>query len=336
VAWYLDRKNEFPDLKVVGEPVRPFEHSYYVIFLRPADVALRDKLNQALREGLYDGSLKRIYERYGLWGPEQEKLAALARPGQWPPVAAAAAVGEDRGLPKVLRWGGDASGGAPYIVERGGPPGVWRFAGDLVRAAGMTVRLALIAMPLAMLAGLLLALARLYGPRWATWPFTLYVEVVRGTPILLQLAVIYYLLPEVGLRLPAFWSGVLGLALNYAAYEAENYRAGLLAVPRGQLEAALALGMTRWTALRRVLVPQALRIVVPPVTNDFISLFKDTSICSAIGVTELTWRYRTLAVDNPGMIVELGAMTAVLYLAMSYPLSLLARRLERREQRVAG
>src|SRR5207253_6493449 len=122
------------------------------------------------------------------------------------------------------------------------------------------------------------------------------------------LYVIYFLLPWVGIYLSPFWAGVFGLAINYSAYEAENYRAGLLAIPRGQIEAALALGMSPWTALRRVIIPQAVRIVIPPVTNDFISLFKDTSVCSVIAVTELTGRYRHLLVDNPHLVIELGLM----------------------------
>ena len=124
--------------------------------------------------------------------------------------------------------------------------------------------------------------------------------------------------------------GILGLAINYSAYEAENYRAGLLAVPKGQLEAALALGFTRWTAIRRVVVPQAVRIVLPPVTNDFIALFKDTSVCSAIMITELTRKYNELYNFNRSLIVELALITAGLYLLMSYPLGVLARYLERR------
>jgi polar amino acid transport system substrate-binding protein len=165
---------------------------------------------------------------------------------------------------------------------------------------------------------------------------TVYVEVLRGTPLLLQLWVIYFLLPELHVRLHPFWAGVLGLALNYSAYEAENYRAGLLAIPKGQMEAALALGMSTWTALRRVVIPQAVRIVIPPVTNDFIALFKDTSVCSVIAVTELTGRYRHLLVDHPHDVLELGLLTALLYLLMSYPLSLVARRLERRFPKVVA
>jgi polar amino acid transport system substrate-binding protein len=99
------------------------------------------------------------------------------------------------------------------------------------------------------------------------------------------------------------------------------------------MEAALSLGMTTWTALRRVIIPQAVRIVIPPVTNDFISLFKDTSVCSVIAVTELTNRYRDLTVNHPQLVVELGLMTAFLYLLMSYPLSIVARRLEKRYPR---
>ena len=124
-------------------------------------------------------------------------------------------------------------------------------------------------------------------------------------------------------------SAVAGLAINYSAYEAEIYRAGLQAIPKGQMEAALSLGMTRNLALRRIIIPQATRIVIPPVTNDFIALFKDTAVCSVITVVELSKEYYIQA-RNTGAIVELGLLSAFLYLAMSYPLSLLAGRLERR------
>ena len=150
---------------------------------------------------------------------------------------------------------------------------------------------------------------------------------------MLQLYTIFFLLPVIGIRLPALPAAVCGLAINYSAYEAEIYRAGLLAIPVGQMEAALSLGMSKWTALRRVLVPQAVRLVIPPVTNDFIALFKDTSICSVITVVELTKSYSILA-NSTGAYLELAILTALLYLMMSYPLSLLARRLERRTRRV--
>ena len=116
----------------------------------------------------------------------------------------------------------------------------------------------------------------MFGPAPVRWFASAYVEVVRGTPLLIQLYLIYYGLPNVGIRLNAFTAAVLGLGFNYAAYEAENYRAGIQAIPRGQMEAALSLGMTRAAAIRRVILPQAMRLVVPPVTNDFIALFKGT------------------------------------------------------------
>jgi polar amino acid transport system substrate-binding protein len=298
VSWYMSRKAEFPALEAVGAAVPGARHSYYVLFVRRDDAALRDRLNEALRDGLRDGALRRIYEKYGLRIDEKELLDAA---GAWPPAAESE-------------------------ITAG------RVVGDLLRGAGITVLLAFTAMPLAMLIGLLVALGRLYGPGWVSVPLGAYVEVIRGTPVLFQLMVIYFMLPEVGISIPAFWAGAMGLALNYGAYEAENYRAGLLAIPEGQMEAALALGMSRRVALRRVVVPQAVRLVIPPVTNDFISLFKDTSICSAIGVTELLARYRTLNVNFPQTAVYTLMLTALLYLLMSYPLSLLARYLEARRE----
>ena len=131
------------------------------------------------------------------------------------------------------------------------------------------------------------------------------------------------------LTINAFTAAVTGLAVNYSAYEAEIYRAGIQAIPKGQLEAALSLGMSRSLTLRRIIIPQATRLVLPPMTNDFIALFKDTAVCSVITVVELSKQYYIQA-RSAGAIVELGILTALLYLAMSYPLSLLAGRLERR------
>ena len=151
-----------------------------------------------------------------------------------------------------------------------------------------------------------------------------YVELIRGTPLMLQLFVLFYLL-----RLPPWVAGISGLAINYSAYEAEIYRAGLQAIPAGQMEAALALGMSRLMALRRVIVPQAVRIVIPPVTNDFIALFKDTSVCSVITLVELTKQYSILA-NSTGGAIEFALAVAFLYMMMSVPLSWFSRWSERR------
>ena len=299
---------KFPALHAIGESVAPNRFPYYVIFVRRDNPELLRRLNDALHRSLQDGALERLYRRYRIWNDDQPRLALLAE--NWPPADAPPDEDDDEG------------GGQGFLLL-------------LARAAVTTVLLACLSMPLAMMIGLLVAVGRLYGPGWLNWLLTMYVEFLRGTPLLLQLYVIFFLLPAVEIRIPAFWAGVMGLAINYSAYEAENYRAGFLAIPKGQMEAALALGMSTWTALRHVIAPQAVRIVIPPVTNDFIALFKDTSVCSVIAVTELTGRYSELYNNHPNAILQLGLLTALLYLMMSYPLSLVARRLERRFPKVA-
>ena len=310
---------EEPRITVVGEPVRP---GFYVIYYRKDDIELGEQLNKAILQGVKSGELRRIYEKYHVWNEDQERLDHWQSRG-WPPVDVAAAANPD------------------LIAKPENSP-LPNLTVELMWAALVTVQLAVVSFPLAMLIGLAVAVARVYGPRWLGVPMGIYVEVVRGTPLLLQLFMIYYLLPELLLSTNLPWvanltawltpmaAGVLGLAINYSAYEAENYRAGLVAVPKGQLEAALSLGMTPWVAVSRIVVPQAVRTVIPPVTNDFIALFKDTSACSIILVVELTRKYNELFNFNRGLIVELAFVTAGLYLLMSYPLAVLAGRLERR------
>ncbi len=200
----------------------------------------------------------------------------------------------------------------------------------LIDAALMTIVLSVTSMPLAIVLGLFIALGRMYGPAPLRTVLTAYVELLRGTPLMLQLFVLFYLL-----RLPALVAGIAGLAINYSAYEAEIYRAGLQAIPAGQMEAALALGMSRSLALRRVIVPQALRIVIPPVTNDFIALFKDTSVCSAITLVELTKQYSILG-NSTGGWLEFAGATALLYMLMSVPLSWFSRFSEERLRAGSG
>lgn len=296
---------DFPGLHNIGEPVAP---GYYVAFVRRGDERLRERLNDALLKAMNDGRLERIYRKYGLWNDEQSRLAEVAQ--NWPPASDS----------ESSRWTN-----FPYYMRL------------LLFASWTTIKLSCLSMPLAIALGLTVAIGRLYGPGWLAAPLEAYVEFLRGTPLLLQLFVIYYVLPKfTGVTLPEFWAGVLGLGINYSAYEAENYRAGLLAIPRGQMEAALSLGMSTRTALRRVIVPQAMRIVIPPVTNDFIALFKDTSVCTMISVVELTGMYRKLFNDHPQLMLEFGVITALLYLVMSYPLSLVARRMETRFKQVAA
>jgi polar amino acid transport system substrate-binding protein len=161
-------------------------------------------------------------------------------------------------------------------------------------------------------------------------------------PVLLLLYLLYYALPAVShalglgdaLDLGPLTAAILGLGLNYAAYEAEVYRAGIAAVPEGQWAAAASLGMTPGLTFRRIILPQAIRQILPPSTGDFVALFKDTSIVSGITLVELSKAYQILSTSGAdySQIAEIGAVTALLYLAMSVPLGHLSRYLERRWQ----
>jgi len=176
--------------------------------------------------------------------------------------------------------------------------------------------------------GMGIASGRVYGNATVRAVLTGYVELARGTPILLQLFVLYYGIAA-AIRLPAFGAAFLGLALNYAAYESEIYRSALEAIGRGQLEAARTLGFSEWQILRLIRGPQAFRLALAPMTNDFVALLKDSSLVSVLTVVELTKQTQIFAA-NLGSWVVPGALCAALYLAMSLPLSALARRLEER------
>jgi His/Glu/Gln/Arg/opine family amino acid ABC transporter permease subunit len=203
-----------------------------------------------------------------------------------------------------------------------------RYLPALFGAAIVTIVLSCLAMALAVAAGTLVATGRIYGGRLARNALTAYVEVTRGTPVLLQLFVLYYGLSSV-IRLPAFVAALLGLGLNYAAYESEIYRGALQAVPSGQLEAARTLGLSERQVLWLIRGPQAFRLALAPMTNDFVALLKDSSLVSVITVIELT-KQTSIFAANIGSWVVPGALCAGLYLAMSLPLAHLARRLEQR------
>lgn len=288
-------------LAFAGEP---FGEGYYAIGFRKGDQRLKDAVDGAIKNLLESGEMKRILDHYGLWNKTQQRLFSATPALQLVTPAPAAAP-------------------TPFWVQvRNAVPLLWR--GTL-----MTVTISVLAMILAIMLGVLLAVTRLYGPKPLRLFAATYVEVFRGTPLLVQLFLIYYGLPTVGIQLDAFVAAILGLGLNYAAYEGENYRAGLLAIPRGQMEAALALGMNRWQALRHVLLPQSFRIVIPPVTNDFIALFKDSSVISVIALVELTKAYGMMASATYNYI-GFGLITAAIYFAISYPTSLFARWVEAR------
>jgi polar amino acid transport system permease protein len=201
---------------------------------------------------------------------------------------------------------------------------------DLWAGLKLTVMLTFASMAVAMAIGLAMALGRLNRKRrWLAVPIGVLVEIIRGSPLLLQLFYIFYVLPFFGLRLPPVAAAIIGLGLNYGAYLSEVFRAGIEAVDHGQWEAARALGMRPRVFMPMVVLPQALRIVVPPVGNYFISLFKDTALVSTISIGELLFRGQLLAAEN-FKYLQIYSLIFVLYLAISYPASLGVIALERR------
>lgn len=287
-----------PRLKYAGPPEG---EGFYGIAFRRTDRDLKNTVDTVIDKLLRTGELKRIYDKWGLWDKAQTKLLSFG------------AAGDEANKLRV------ASEDTP----------LYSFLPLLLKGALITVLLSVASMALAISFGLFLALARLYGPPALNTIAHAYVEVYRGTPLLIQLFILYYGLPNAGITLSPLAAAIIGLGMNYAAYEAEVYRAGMEAVPRGQMEAALSLGMPRALALRRVIFPQAFKISLPAVTNDFIALFKDSSIVSVIAMVELTKTYGILAATTLRYF-ELGVVVALLYFGMSYPLSIMARRLEKR------
>jgi len=280
----------------------PVAVGYYVGVLARADSALRDSVDAVLREAMRDGSLEQTFRRWNVWDESQAVL-----------------------FDRVLR---EKATGAVGTARTAGASQVIAYAPSLARAAVVTLLVSFLSMTLAVMVGLALASGRLYGSGWLRVLTTVYIEVIRGTPLLLQLFVIYYGLAGV-VRLPAFLAAILALGLNYAAYEAEIYRGALEAVPRVQLEAARTLGFSEMQILRLIRGPQALRYALAPMTNDFVALLKDSALVSVITVVELT-KETAIYATNVGSWVVPGLLCAAVYLAMSLPLARLARRLERR------
>lgn len=285
---------KFAGLEAVGEPFAP---APYAMAVRKGEDDLRRALDASLLRLLEKGELERIYGKWGMGNAAQDGLRTAVAPASGEAAASEFAFGDAAAL--------------------------------LCTAALRTVGISVAAFALAACLGLLLALVRLYGPKPLRVLAVVYIEVFRGTPVLVQLLFLYYGLGQwPSLQMPAWLVGVLGLGLNYAAYEAEVYRGAISAIPRGQTEASQAQGLTGAQTLRFVLLPQALRLSLPASTNDFVALFKDSAVVMVISVVELGKQYQMLA-SSSGRFLSLGAMTCGLYLAMSLPLAWLARRFER-------
>ena len=201
----------------------------------------------------------------------------------------------------------------------------------LLKGAGYTIALSLIGMGLGLILGFGLALMRLSAAPWLRWPAAAYVSAIRGTPLLVQLFLIYYGLPQFGLELPPLVAAGIGFSLNIAAYACEILRSAIAAVDKGQWEAASVLGMSRGQALGRVILPQAARTAVAPLANSFISLVKDTSLAATIQVPEL-FRQAQLVTARTYEIFTMYLAAAALYWLLSSGLALGQGWLQRRAE----
>ena len=209
----------------------------------------------------------------------------------------------------------------------------WHFAREilprLLDASLTTIGIALAGFAIAVVLGLFLAIGRRSRLRWLSWPITGLIEFIRSTPLLIQVYFLFYVFPNYGLNLTALQAGILGIALHYACYTAEVYRAGLDAVPRGQWEAVTALNMAPLSAYRQIILPQALRPILPALGNYLVAMLKDTPVLSAITVVEIMQQAKNIGSES-FRYLEPITLVGLFFLALSLVLAWCVRRMEDR------
>ena len=205
----------------------------------------------------------------------------------------------------------------------------------LLRATGMTIQVMIGALIVALILGMAVALMRISKLKLLRYPALFYTDVMRGTPALVQIFIIYFGLSDLGIEFDPVSAAIIGLGMNGAAYVGEIYRAGIEAIHRGQVEAALSLGMTPARAMRYIILPQALRLMLPPLCNYAILLVKDTAIISTIAAPEIMFEARRLvqATFMYSISGQIYLLCAGFYLALTLPLSQVAKRLEKAKER---
>ncbi|MBF8720277.1 MULTISPECIES: ectoine/hydroxyectoine ABC transporter permease subunit EhuD [Pseudomonas] len=198
---------------------------------------------------------------------------------------------------------------------------------DLLQASLKTLGITLVGFMIAIVLGLFLAIGRRSRQVAIAWPVTLLIEFIRSTPLLIQVYFLYYVLPNYGVNMTAMQAGILGIGLHYACYIAEVYRGGLDAVPRSQWEAVVALNFAPWTAYRTIILPQAVRPILPPLGNYLIAMLKDTPVLSAITVVEIMQQAKNVGSES-FRYLEPITLVGLFFLALSVALAYLVRRLE--------
>jgi cystine transport system permease protein len=289
------------DIKIAGNAGD--EVSKQALVFRKSDPELRDQANAALSELRKSGTLRKISEKYfkaDVSVPNGGKVEVK---------------GSDKGR---STWEVVRSTAGPMLV-------------GVIKG---TIPLTIISFTVGLVLALLAALARLSRNAVVDIPARVYISIIRGTPLLVQLFIVFYGLPEIGIKLPGFLAACIVLSLNVGGYAAEIIRASILSVPRGQFEAATTIGMPYWLTMRRIVLPQALRIAVPPLSNTLLSLVKDTSLVSVVLVTEL-FRVARDAAALSTRYLALYMLAALYFWVICMLLSLVQQRLERRLERFA-
>ncbi|HEX8544808.1 MAG TPA: amino acid ABC transporter permease [Pseudomonas sp.] len=205
----------------------------------------------------------------------------------------------------------------------------WQFLPILLQGAWLTIQVTIGSLLLSTVLGLVWAAMRVSGVPILAWISSAIINLLRGIPIIVLLFYIYFVMPDFGITMSALQAGIIGLGIAYSAYQAENFRAGIEAVDRGQLEAAQSMGMGWWLMMRRAVLPQAVKIVLPPYGNTMIMMLKDSSQASTITVAELALQGKLIATST-FQNATVFTLVALLYLIMCVPLILLVRHFEKR------
>lgn len=295
----------YPELEIVGGI---FVQENYAVVARRGEPELLGAVNEAITQIMADDRYAQIYQRWIRQPLPPGTLAELDKiRGQGTPLT-------------------ESAGGSSFTIR-------WELLRSslplLLKGLVMTLWITFLGLIIGAPAGLAVALGRLSNFRPLSLAATIYVEIVRGTPLLLQIFAIYFVLPSLGISLPQFVAAIAALSLNSAAYIAEIFRAGIGSIDKGQTEAARALGLGSGQTMRWVVLPQTARRVLPPLTNEAVALLKDSSLISIIGLAELMRVGREQA-SNSGSPITIVLALALLYLGMTLPLTYLARRLEAR------